>query len=97
MNGDQSSGRSRPSDEGVGGGRERLKKYFFGLKISGGGGGGAGPSPGSATAISLEILYVDLQGAYLELHYKRCTHASTHVAKLNDMLLLVYRWCIDGP
>ena len=27
------------------------------------GGGGAGPSPGSATAISLEILYVDLQGA----------------------------------
>ena len=98
MNGDQSSGRSRPSDEGVGGGRERLKKYFFWPKNKwGGGGGGAGPSPGSATAISLEILYVDLQGAYLELHYKRCTHASTHVAKLNDMLLLVYRWCIDGP
>ena len=80
-----------------GGGRDS-KNIFFGLKISGGGGGGAGHSPGSATAISLEILYVDLQGAYLELHYKRCTHASTHVAKLNDMLLLmVYRWCIDGP
>ena len=56
MNGDQSSGRSRPSDEGVG----DSKNIFFGLKISG---GGAGPSPGSATAISLEILYVDLQGA----------------------------------
>ena len=97
MNGDQSSGRSRPSDEGVGGGRGGdSKNMFFGLN-KWGGGGGAGPSPGSATAISLEILYVDLQGAYLELHYKRCTHASTHVAKLNDMLLLVYRWCIDGP
>ena len=95
MNGDQSSGRPRPSDKGVGGGGGDLKKYFFWPKNKWG--GGAGPSPGSATAISLELLYVDLQGAYLELHYKRCTHASTHVAKLNDMLLLVYRWCIDGP
>ena len=68
MNGDQSSGRSRPSNEGVRGG---LRSSTFwdggggGLKISGGGvgRGGAGPSPGSATAISLEILYVDLQGA----------------------------------
>ena len=89
MNGDQSSGRPRPSDKGVGGGGGDLKKYFFWPKNKWG--GGAGPSPGSATAISLELLYVDLQGAYLELHYKRCTHASTHVAKLNDMLLLVYR------
>ena len=72
MNRDQSSGRSRPSDEGVGGGGGAVihflkwggggysKNIFLGLKISGG--GGAGPSPGSATAISLEILYVDLQG-----------------------------------
>ena len=80
MNGDQSSGRSRPSDEGVGGGGVRssrpwdwvregtgLKKIFLASiwsKIKGGGGAGSlGPSPGSATAISLEILYVDLPGA----------------------------------
>ena len=76
MNGDQSSGRSRPSDEGVGGGREGgglqssrpwdrgggLKTIFLASvwsKIK----GGAGPSYGFTTAISLEILYVDLQGA----------------------------------
>ena len=70
MNGDQSRGRSRPSDKGVGGGGGAviqtlrwaggLKKIFWASvwsKIKGG-----GPSPGSATAISLEILYGDLQG-----------------------------------
>ena len=72
MNRDQSSGRSRPSDKRVEGGKQAStfwdggggdsKNIFFGLKISGGG-GGAGPSLGSVTAISLEILYVDLQGA----------------------------------
>ena len=73
MNGDQFRGRSRPSDKGVGGGgggcghpdpeiggRWSQKNFFgpqFGLKLRG------GASPGSATSISLEILYVDLQGA----------------------------------
>ena len=52
-------------DGGGGGGGGRLKNFFFWPKNKWGGGGwgGAGPSPGSATAISLEILYVDLQGA----------------------------------
>ena len=73
MNEDQSSGRSRPSEKEVGGGLRSSRPW------DGGGGGrfqnkfflasvlskikGGGPSPGSATAISLEILYVDLQGA----------------------------------
>ena len=54
-------GGSRHPHSEMGGGGDS-KNIFFGLKISGGG-GGAGPSLGSVTAISLEILYVDLQGA----------------------------------
>ena len=54
-------GSRHPHSEMGGGGR--LKKYFFWPKNKWGWGGGAGPSPGSATAISLETLYVDLQGA----------------------------------
>ena len=50
------------------GGQMVSKKFSWASvwsKIKGGGGGcgGAGPSPGSATANSLEIFYVDLQGA----------------------------------
>ena len=74
MNGDQSSGRSRPSDEGVGGGvgssrpwdgggRGMIKNFLPSVSSKIKGGGAPGPSLGSATAISLEILYVDLQGA----------------------------------
>ena len=56
-------GCGHPLSEMAGGGG-RLKIFFFWPKNKWGGeGGGAGPSPGSATAISLEILYVDLQGA----------------------------------
>ena len=68
MKGDQSSGRSdlQMRGRGViqtlrwGGG---IIKNFVASVWSTIKGGGAGPSLGSATAISLEVLYVDFQGA----------------------------------
>ena len=52
-------GHPDPEMGGGGGGNKKnfLAKVWSKIK------GGAGPSLGSATAISLETLYVDLQGA----------------------------------